>query len=773
MASERIQVLCRVRPGNTQDRGDEDVLAWCEATGRVSPLVPPAAGDQLLSPRSQGERVYDFKKVLGPGQSNLAMFDSVREAIESATDGINATIMAYGHTSAGKTHTMLGTPHEPGIILRSVEYLLNSYATWGDRMDDDPASPATPSTPRTARNREPKIVASYFEIYMEKVWDLLSTDRKEVDVYTVEDTAVVQNVTTRELNSLEDCVTVVSTGQENRRIARTTLNERSSRGHTIFQLDLHLPNGKYARLRLVDLAGSENAKQAGTTGEMQREGGAINRSLLALTNVIQSLATAGATKTTHIPYRDAKLTRILQSSLGGNSKTRIICCIASKRGQLEDTLATLMFSDRAKAVKNVVKANNTAPIGFCGEPENVTASFSSNKEKASADLVQKYKTAAEEIAESAQDLLSESTPSLDEVHRTQTAVLVKHLLGEMKAEADLWREVEYQLQKKCYSLTESFQKKMQRMEERNEKREAEALSKEAARGAQRLEREVQRHADEIRLLRAEHATVLSGLEEENDTLRTANETLMRMEHAKHSATEPYAGTPPRPSYRDDSAWERKIQELQDHHHEEFEALKDSTAGSMRAREAEHEEAITSLSERLADSDVRLELARAELEEQREGGTHPQAAYYKEKYETSRTELREMRLKMQEVHTVQRQCTERLIEAKTVQVTTRRSLKRAYEAVEELDGSGDEDEAAVVRTIERHVHQSAPCPQRRLVACPQPPRPYPTGGERGERVTASSRTRTPQKQRSYSAATACSTPKQRGSQQVSTPKSTKV
>ena len=245
-------------------------------------------------------------------------------------EGINTTVLAYGHTSAGKTHTMLGTPQKPGLILQSLDMIVSSMTN------------------------NDVVTVSYFEIYMEKVYDLLSKEKTELDI--TEDG--VGGLISCKVSTLAECQSILSTGQENRRRARTNLNEHSSRSHTIFQVDVTSALGdrnklRKAQLRLVDLAGSENSKMAGTSGESQREGGNINKSLLALTNVIHRLAS----KSSYVPFRDSKLTRILQNSLGGNSVTRVICCIAPTKQFFDEAMTTLHFADRARVIQNAVSVN--------------------------------------------------------------------------------------------------------------------------------------------------------------------------------------------------------------------------------------------------------------------------------------------------------------------------------------------------------------------------------------------------------------------------------
>ena len=733
MSSEKIQVLCRVRPGSDKDRHEDDVLAWCDATNRVAPLL---GADGAGSTRS-----FEFQNVLGPDQGNTEAFEAVRDVVDSALDGMNATVMAYGHTSSGKTHTMLGTPAEPGIIIRTVQHLLGGFAARGAVLDSadaaaaeagdvDMEAPSTPTTPTTPSGRAPptpkrkgeqaaprapkragggggapRITASYFEVYMERVYDLLSADRREVEVVSGGDDAgaasgpVVQNLERRDLRALSDCVAMVSAGQETRRVARTNLNENSSRGHTVFQLELHLPQSRYAQVRLVDLAGSENAKAAGGGGLTAREGGAINKSLLALTNVIQSLAAAerprgagssAASSSPYIPYRDAKLTRILQNSLGGNSKTRIICCVASKRAQFDETLATLLFSDRARTVKNTVRVNtvppsvlaaaaaaSSAPAAAAAAGENSpgsVAQFSSQAVKQSlaeaAGLAEEYKRAADDIAEAAKSLVASDAGgdggggSADELARRDDALvrdavvpMMAHLLSEMKGEADLWRETEYLLQKKCYALTENFQKKLAR---HADQREAE-VAKERERGREKLEAERARHAEEVARLTAAAAAGGGG-----------------GGNGDHAAAAAVAAAEASASASVAAEREQCRRQLRDAAAREDEArsrLAEAEAEVLRERSARAAAEAAAVSEAPPPAVV---------------GVH--SVSFESLYMKAKAEVKELKVKLTQVLTVQRTCTERMVEAKVVQISTRKSLKRSYSALQT-----EQSESCVVRS----------------------------------------------------------------------------
>jgi chromosome segregation ATPase len=239
------------------------------------------------------------------------------------------------------------------------------------------------------QNRQFLIRVSYLEIYNETVRDLLTADPERSTVQIREDPrrGVFVEATERIIGSLDDIYTALANGNDSRHVGATNMNERSSRSHTIFRITVESrlkasddsndddddESGELdyeedvilsATLNLVDLAGSESVKHTGATGQRLKEGGKINQSLLSLSRVIYSLSSAG---NSHINFRDSKLTRLLQPSLGGNSKISVICCITPSSAFLEDSKSTLQFASRAKLVTISPEVNEI----LCGE-DNVS-----------------------------------------------------------------------------------------------------------------------------------------------------------------------------------------------------------------------------------------------------------------------------------------------------------------------------------------------------------------------------------------------------------------
>ncbi|XP_068171841.1 kinesin heavy chain [Antennarius striatus] len=325
-----IKVLCRFRPLNKSEiiRGDKFIPIFHREDTVVF-----------------GGRSYVFDKVFPTNASQEQIYNvCAKEIVKDILRGYNGTIFAYGQTCSGKTHTMEGTLHdseEMGIIPRISEDIFEHIFA----MDE---------------NLEFHIKVSYFEIYMDKIRDLLDVTKTNLSVH--EDkyrVPYVKGCTERFVTSSEEVMDVIDEGKANRHVAVTNMNEHSSRSHSIFLINIKQENVETeqklsGKLYLVDLAGSEKVSKTGAEGAVLDEAKNINKSLSALGNVISALAEG--TKS-HVPYRDSKMTRILQDSLGGNCRTTMfICCSPSSYNDVE-TKSTLMFGQRAKTIRNTVSVN--------------------------------------------------------------------------------------------------------------------------------------------------------------------------------------------------------------------------------------------------------------------------------------------------------------------------------------------------------------------------------------------------------------------------------
>ncbi|XP_034533698.1 kinesin heavy chain-like isoform X3 [Notolabrus celidotus] len=288
---------------------------------------------------------YVFDRVLPPNTAQEQVYDQcAKQIVKDVLGGYNGTIFAYGQTSSGKTHTMEGKLHDPqlmGIIPRIAHDIFDHIYS----MDE---------------NLEFHIKVSYFEIYLDKIRDLLDVSKTNLSVHEDKNRVpYVKGCTERFVSSPEEVMDVIDEGKANRHVAVTNMNEHSSRSHSIFLINIKQENMETekklsGKLYLVDLAGSEKVSKTGAEGAVLDEAKNINKSLSALGNVISALAEG--TKT-HVPYRDSKMTRILQDSLGGNCRTTIIICCSPSVYNEAETKSTLMFGQRAKTIKNTVSVN--------------------------------------------------------------------------------------------------------------------------------------------------------------------------------------------------------------------------------------------------------------------------------------------------------------------------------------------------------------------------------------------------------------------------------
>uniref|UniRef100_A0A671U0T9 Kinesin-like protein n=1 Tax=Sparus aurata TaxID=8175 RepID=A0A671U0T9_SPAAU len=325
-----VKVMCRFRPLNDAERS------------RGDKFIPKFNGEDTVVVAG---KPYVFDRVLPPNSEQVQVYDTcARQIVKDVLGGYNGTIFAYGQTSSGKTHTMEGNLHDPqlmGIIPRISRDIFDHIYS----MDE---------------NLEFHIKVSYFEIYLDKIRDLLDVSKTNLAVHEDKNRVpFVKGCTERFVSSPDEVMDVIDEGKANRHVAVTNMNEHSSRSHSIFLINIKQENVETetklsGKLYLVDLAGSEKVSKTGAEGAVLDEAKNINKSLSALGNVIAALSEG--TKT-HVPYRDSKMTRILQDSLGGNCRTTIIICCSPSVYNEAETKSTLMFGQRAKTIKNTVSVN--------------------------------------------------------------------------------------------------------------------------------------------------------------------------------------------------------------------------------------------------------------------------------------------------------------------------------------------------------------------------------------------------------------------------------
>ncbi|KAG9440639.1 hypothetical protein H6P81_020804 [Aristolochia fimbriata] len=339
---EKICVAVRVRPP-VPGESLENASHWKVEENRISlhkPLGTPIPGIS-----------YAFDHVFDQGSTNARIYELLtKDIIRAAVDGFNGTAFAYGQTSSGKTYTMNGSDTDPGIIHLAVKDIFENI-----KMIDD---------------REFLVRVSYMEIYNEEINDLFAPENHKLQIHeSLERGVFVAGLREEIVNNAEQVMKLIELGEVNRHFGQTNMNIRSSRSHTIFRMVIESKSKnvttcdaygadtvRVSVLNLVDLAGSERIAKTGAGGVRLKEGKYINKSLMILGNVINKLS-EGNKQRAHIPYRDSKLTRILQPALGGNAKTSIICTVAPEEVHVEETRGTLHFASRAKRITNCVQVN--------------------------------------------------------------------------------------------------------------------------------------------------------------------------------------------------------------------------------------------------------------------------------------------------------------------------------------------------------------------------------------------------------------------------------
>ena len=340
--AETVKVVIRCRPLSSKEM---------QAGHEVCVNMNTKTGEIFLTKPSNDEppKQFTFDMVFDWTIAQEDIYNRcASNIIENVLEGYNGTIFAYGQTGTGKTHTMTGVesdPKEKGIMPRSFEDIFK-------RIEGD------------SEQTQFLIRASYLEIYNEEIRDLLAKNpRNKLDLHEKPDSGVyVRDLSYFAVKGVPEINDVMKIGMKNRSVGATNMNAVSSRSHSLFQITIersevgadgkqHIRAGK---LNLVDLAGSERIAKTGATGDRLKEATKINLSLSTLCHVISSLTDP---KSTYVPYRDSKLTRLLQDSLGGNTKTLMISNLGPAEYNYDETMNTLRYANRAKNIKNKPKIN--------------------------------------------------------------------------------------------------------------------------------------------------------------------------------------------------------------------------------------------------------------------------------------------------------------------------------------------------------------------------------------------------------------------------------
>ncbi|XP_069692798.1 osmotic avoidance abnormal protein 3-like isoform X2 [Periplaneta americana] len=401
--AESVKVIVRCRPMNTREKDlNCKCVVFMDNAHCSCSMVNP--NDSSAPPKS-----FTFDGVYHVTSTTEQIYNEIAyPLVEGVLEGYNSTVFAYGQTGCGKSFTMQGITDpssQRGIIPRAFEHIFEAVSV--------------------AEGTKYLVLASYLEIYNEEIRDLLGLDvKRKLDLKEHADKGVyVQDLSMHPVQSVADCEQLMERGWKNRSTGATLMNADSSRSHSIFSISLemmplcaledenfaegseHIRRGK---LNLVDLAGSERQAKTGATGERLKEATKINLSLSALGNVISALVDG---KSKHIPYRDSKLTRLLQDSLGGNTKTLMVACLSPADNNYDETLSTLRYANRAKNIQNKPRINedpkDTMLREYQEEIKKLRQMLETSAPGSTAILVTDERTLAEEREKVRQEYESE------------------------------------------------------------------------------------------------------------------------------------------------------------------------------------------------------------------------------------------------------------------------------------------------------------------------------------------------------------------------------
>ncbi|XP_076148025.1 kinesin-like protein KIF18A isoform X2 [Alosa pseudoharengus] len=351
-----VKVVVRVRPPNEREQTsgfkrvvqvvDSHMLIFDPKEQEVTFFRGQKIANRDVRKRANKDLKFVFDNVFGETSEQVEVFENTTKGVvDGVLNGYNCTVFAYGATGAGKTHTMLGSTDNPGVTYLTMKELWSRM----EQVKDEKVF---------------ELAFSYLEVYNEQIRDLMANSGPLAVREDSTKGVVVQGLSVHQPKSAEHILEALDYGNKNRTQHPTDMNATSSRSHAVFQVYLRQqdktaslnPNVRVAKMSLIDLAGSERASATNAKGARLREGANINRSLLALGNVINTLADPKSKKT-HIPYRDSKLTRLLKDSLGGNCRTVMIANVSPSSTSFEDTHNTLKYANRAKEIKSSLKSN--------------------------------------------------------------------------------------------------------------------------------------------------------------------------------------------------------------------------------------------------------------------------------------------------------------------------------------------------------------------------------------------------------------------------------
>ncbi|XP_034935444.1 kinesin-like protein KIF3A [Chelonus insularis] len=341
---ENVRVVVRVRPLN-----GKELDGHCKKIVKVDRLNAEITVENPNAAHGEPPKVFSFDAAFDTDSTQVDIYnETARPIVEKVLQGYNGTIFAYGQTGTGKTFTMSGAKTSPqlrGIIPNTFAQIFGHIA-------------------KADEHQKFLVRATYLEIYNEEIRDLLGKDQNtRLEVKERPDIGVfVKDLSGYVVNNADDLDRIMTLGNKNRVVGATAMNVSSSRSHAIFTITVESSqlgedgeqHVKMGKLHLVDLAGSERQSKTKATGIRLREATKINLSLSTLGNVISALVDG---QSSHVPYRNSKLTRLLQDSLGGNSKTLMCANISPADINYDETISTLRYANRAKNIKNRARIN--------------------------------------------------------------------------------------------------------------------------------------------------------------------------------------------------------------------------------------------------------------------------------------------------------------------------------------------------------------------------------------------------------------------------------
>lgn len=430
--SENIKVVVRCRPLNKKEKekGYKQVVKVDTQRG----IVQLYKGPEDTDPKSFG-----FNSAYPPDVTQQFIYDDcARPIVDAVLEGFNGTLFAYGQTGTGKTYTMEGivdSEKDKGIILHAFDHIFAHISS--------------------VKDREFLVRASFLQIYMEDVFDLLGDPKKKLHVRQLNDDVSVVGLSSHIVKNPEEITKLLMAGKLNRATGATAMNQESSRSHSVFTIIVEQSSEergtRMGKLHLVDLAGSERLGKTEATGDRAKEGAKINQSLLELGNVISALVTGKK----HVSYRNSKLTQILQDSLGGNSKTCMIATLGPASYNYDETNSTLLYATRAKDIKNAPRINEDPKDALLGQLRDRIAELKKQLEAQQANAGINGLDNNSELKE------------IEEKHKKQLEELMakKNVNEEERQKAKQALNEEYERQKKIREESQGLKDKIKQMEE--------------------------------------------------------------------------------------------------------------------------------------------------------------------------------------------------------------------------------------------------------------------------------------------------------------------